>query len=123
MSKNWGNGRPQKSDKEFSRVQKITHENNKLKEEIARYRKTIARIESGWCQECLKKYDNSDPDLELPEPIIENPPETGRTCYKCQDGKLSIVKYFKISEQWYYRKCNKCPNRTRGKRLTSDVKE
>lgn len=123
MSRSWGNGRSQKTDKELTRVQKIAHENKKLKEEIARLRKTIVRMDSGWCPGCLKRYDEDGKNTKLPEPDISKPEQKDRTCFKCNEGKLSIVKYYKMSEQWYYRACNKCSHRTRGKKFTPEVQD
>jgi len=121
MSKSWNGGRPKGIDKELSRVQKMAHENKGLKEEIGRLRKTISRMDSGWCPGCLKKYEKDSQDLE--DPDIQKSIKSERPCFKCGDGKLILVKYYKINEVWYFRGCDKCQHRTRGKRYTEEVKD
>ncbi len=57
------------------------------------------------------------------EPCAEKPKKIDRTCHKCQEGQLQLIKYYKIEETWYFRKCSICPHRTRGKKYTPDVKD
>jgi hypothetical protein len=123
MSKSWNGGKPQKIDKEISKVQKINHENKRLRDEISRIRKAMSRMDSGWCPGCLKKYEKEGEDTELPHPGLADPVENNRPCFKCGAGNLVLVKYYKINEAFYFRKCDKCPHRTRGKRFTPDVKD
>jgi hypothetical protein len=123
MSKSWNGGKGSRGDKEFSKIQKLAHENKKLKTEISRIRKNLNRLESGWCPGCLDRYDSKDEKMTLPEPCLTKPVGKDRTCFKCKEGKLRMVKYYKIAETWYYRKCDSCPHRTRGKKFTPDVQD
>jgi hypothetical protein len=123
MSKNWNSGKGDRADKELSKIQKLAHENKKLKMEINRLRKTISRLDSGWCTGCLDKYEGKDKEDDLPEPTLDNPVINKRSCFKCKEGQLRIIKYYKLSETHYYRSCDSCPHRTKGKKFTPDVRD
>jgi hypothetical protein len=122
MSRSWNNGKSQKTDKEFSKNQKLSHENKKLKNEISRLRKAITRIESGWCPGCLKEHSEPE-EASLSEPSQTKVVRKDRTCFKCNEGQLRIFKYPKIGEMWYFRKCDACGHRTNGKKFTPDVQD
>lgn len=123
MAKSWNGGKGNKTDKELNKIQKLAHENKKLKNEINRLRKAVTRVESGWCPGCLEKYEGKENSENLPEPCLTVLPEKDRTCFKCSEGKLKIVKYYKLEETYYFRGCDHCGHRTRGKKWTPDVKE
>lgn len=124
MSRSWNGGKAGRADKELSKIQKLAHENKKLKTEISRLRKTMYRMDSGWCPGCLERYEGEEEGAEtLPEPCLTKPVKNDRSCFKCETGNLRIIKYYKMSETWYYRQCDSCPHRTRGKKFTPDVKD
>jgi hypothetical protein len=109
-----------RTDNEFSKNDKTKHENKKLKQEVARLRKAILRLESGWCPNCTgtpKEEVSSDPQP------VEIAPKKDRSCYKCKEGKLVLIKYSKIGEIWYLRRCDGCQHTTRGKRWTDEVED
>jgi hypothetical protein len=117
-------GRSARTDNEFSSEQKIAHENKKLKLQIARLKKQIDRINSGWCPGCLQKHEAEG--TEPMPPKVENigkKVKKDRTCHKCQSDTLRIVMYTKMGEPWYLRRCPSCGHRTRGKKYTPDVEE
>jgi hypothetical protein len=109
-------------DREYSKEQKFINENKSLKQEIAQLRKQIARIDLGWCPKCLEKYT---PNQELPPKIENMGKKKDRTCFKCHEGRLTVFRYNRAGEQYYFRKCNKdgCGHRTRGKKWEEGVEE
>lgn len=123
MSRSWNGGKGGRTDKELTKIQRLAHANKKLKNEINRLRKNIARLDSGWCPGCLQRYEGEPQDPTLPEPCLEVPSKKDRTCFKCKEGKLRLVKYYKMSETHYFRKCSRCEHRTKGKKWTPDVEE
>ena len=123
MSKSWNGGKDGKTDKELSKIQKLAYQNKKLKHEIAKMRKTLSRLDSGWCPGCLERYDGKEEEVELPEPCQTKWVGKDRTCFKCKEGVLRIVKYYKITDTWYYRACSQCDHRTKGKKFTPDVQD
>ena len=113
-----GKGRSFRTDKEYSRKQELSHKNKELQKEIARLRKTLDKISHGWCPKCMGIHDENKN-----EPAPELPKMKDRTCYQCGKAKLIMIKYPKPDGYWYRRDCPVCGHRTRGKRLTEDVKE
>lgn len=116
-------GRSPRSDNEFSKIQKITNENKKLKTQLSRLRKQFDRTDAGWCPGCLDKYEQ-DAGEPMPAKIDNMGREKkDRTCFKCREGVLVMTKYQKLDTFWYFRRCTHCDHRTRGKKLTPEVEE
>lgn len=114
--------RSSKTDAEFSKVQKLTQENKKLKQSIGSLRKQIDRLEAGWCLGCLQKHEEEHPD-EMPPKIENQGKKKDWKCFQCNEGKLTIFKYNKASEIWYFRQCKACGYRTQGKKFEVGVEE
>lgn len=119
-------GKSARTDSERTKISQLSHENKKLKADLTKLRKTLERLDANWCPGCLKKYEEPK-DLEeeaLPNPdtfpVFTTP---DRTCHQCQADKLIIVKYFKMGEAWYIRRCPSCKHQTKGKKYTPDVQD
>lgn len=116
-------GKSRRGDKEFSKEQKLVHENKQLKKQVASLRKELARID-------LDRYSSVKEMIE--EHYQEDRAEEGQNildrlkkewaCRECTEGQLEIILYNKLDSTWYFRKCNCCPNRTKSQRYTPDVK-
>lgn len=107
-------GRSFKTSKEHTREQKLAYENKQLQREVTRLRKSLDRLKFGWCPNCTG------------EGIVEEGPKAmvrDRTCYSCGKANLIIIKYEKPEGIYYYRSCPVCGHRTKGKKLTEEVKE
>ena len=128
MSKGYLSGKGHKNDREESKVQKRARENKALKRQIASLRKSLHRIDDGWCPGCIQK-DDSDKNFSPEEPseqyVVPEADKKDRLCYQCRQENLQIAKYFKIGVAYYYRRCPNpgCGYRTKGKKFTPDVKE
>lgn len=118
-------GKSKRSDKEFTREQKLVRENRQLKQELKHLRKQIARLD-GDRFETLRQMVA---DQEETERFQENmPPPSSNletlkkdwACNSCSTGFLEITLYTKIGQTFYYRKCSECQNRTKGKRYDSE---
>jgi hypothetical protein len=120
-------GKSQRTDKEYTREQRLIKENRLLKRELGYLRKQISRLD-------LDKYETITKmcfDYEESERIQEELGDTSSTaeslkkdwsCHECSSGYLEIFLYSKLGETWYYRRCNGCSHRTKGKRYTAQVK-
>jgi hypothetical protein len=119
-------GKAARTDSERSKISQLSHENKKLKAELAKLRKTLERLDANWCPGCLKKYEEpvTKDDEELPNPdtfpVFVAP---DRTCHTCHADKLILIKYFKMGEAWYIRRCPSCKYQTKGKKYTPDVQD
>jgi hypothetical protein len=128
MAKSWNGKRGRDKDQEASAKRRLAYNNKELKREIARLRKQIDRMENGWCPGCLKKFEDGEhKGAPAPEDVhVMDVPKKSKdwTCFHCKVGRLELVKYYKMGEAWYYRKCSEpnCKNRTKGKKWTPEVK-
>jgi rubrerythrin len=113
-----GRGKSFKTDKEFSRKQELSNKNKELQREINKLRKALDKVNHGWCPKCTGIVDENDNKTPQELPKIKD-----RTCYQCGKAKLVMLKYPKPDGYWYKRECPVCGHRTRGKRLTDEVKE
>lgn len=116
-------GRNTRAVKEFTREQRIIKENKQLKRELAHLRKQIARIETGRFETAKRLSDQEESQVfqENIDNISSNLEDLKKewTCRDCKVGFLEIFLYTKLGQVFYYRKCNSCNNRTKGKRYDS----
>ena len=115
-------GKYRHSDKEYTKIQKLSHENDKLKREVSKLRKLLARLD-------LDRYSHIKDVLEqhYKEEKAENSKEildkikNSWRCYQCEDGHLEIIAYSKLGVLWYFRQCSHCNNRTKSQKYTQEV--
>lgn len=116
-------GKSKRSDKELTREQRLRHENQSLKREIARLSKRLARLD-------LDPYDSVKDAID--EHCQQDGFQSGQDLldrmkkeWKCREpeclGYLEITLFNKINTTWYYRRCNCCNNRTQSQKY--DPKE
>lgn len=114
-------GKCKRSDKEFTREQRLAKENKELKKELAYLRKQITRLD-GDRFEVLRQIVADQEETERFQENMglssSNPDTLKRdwSCRKCESGYLEINLYSKMGQTWYYRACNGCNHRTTGKR-------
>lgn len=116
-------GKSRTNRKGLSREQRLLQENAKLKREVGRLRKELARVD-------LDRYDSVKEAIdEYSHKLI---PDTGKdvlekmkeawSCRKCSGGYLEIFVFNKVGSTYYFRKCSSCDNRTKSQRYTPEVK-
>lgn len=105
-----GRGKSFKTDKEFSRIQELSHKNKELQREVARLKRELAKSKANW-------------EDQLVTPEEEPKPRKKRTCYSCGKGELILKKYPKPEGYWYFRRCEICKYQTRSKPFTEDVED
>lgn len=116
-----GRSRSFKTNKEFTREQELSHKNKELQREIARLRKSLDKLKYGWCPKCMG--DSEESLNRKSEKLSDNKKIKDRTCYQCGKASLIMIKYPRYDGDGYRRECPSCGYRTRGKKLTEDVKE
>lgn len=117
-----GKSKRARSDKEYSEIQRLRRENDSLKKKIASIRKQLQRVD-------LDRYHNlkdivakHEREEELEQ--VESEQEILRKkwkCKKCNHGILEIILFTKLDQEWYYRQCTECDNRTRAQRFHEKV--
>lgn len=117
-------GKSQRGSREFTKEQKLIHENKRLKRQVSALRKELCRIDIDRYQnvkEVIEQHyqeDRQQEGLDILEVLKKE--------WACQEpaclGYLEIITYNKINDTWYYRKCNCCPHRTKSQRYSPDVK-
>lgn len=117
-------GKSKRSDKEFTREQRLIKQNKQLKQELKYLRKQLSKIDDGrldTIKEMCLDYEEGEriqEDLGDPNSSMEALKKEW-TCNKCNEGWLEITLYSKLGETFYYRKCSQCDNRTKGQRYDS----
>lgn len=118
-------GKTRRGDKEFSREQKLLHENRRLKRELSTLRKQMARLDLDRYSQVREIIENHYQEERQQEgkDILENLKKTW-ACRECNEGYLEIFCYTKINQTWYYRICNNpsCGHRTKAQKYTPSVK-
>lgn len=115
-------GKSLRTDKEFTKNQQILHENKKLKREIAKLRKILAKIDLdrySQVKEMIEEYrqqDSSD-HIDLLDKLKQE-----WKCQECPIGYLEITLFNKLAETWYYRCCSNCPHRTKTQKYSPEVR-
>lgn len=115
--------RTQRSKGEHDLVDRLKHENQKLKRQISQLRKQLSRLD-------LTKYNNIKELVDKHE--LEDKREAQQEhqeqikklweCFECRSDYLRMVTFERRDGVFYYRKCNSCGHRTALKRLTADTK-
>ena len=120
-------GKSKRSHKEYSREQKLIHENQKLKREIGRLRKELARSDLDRydsVKEVIDQHDQEDTPASAQDILSKMRQEWACREPNCS-GFLEIFTYNKIGSTWYYRTCSNspgCKNRTKAQKWSADVK-
>lgn len=117
-------GKARRSDKEYSREQKLAHENQALKRHVSSLRKQLARLDLdrySQLKETIEQYYQEDRHQEGQDIL-----DKARQEWACREanclGFLEIIVFTKMGEPWYYRACNCCFHRTKSQKHTKDVK-
>lgn len=111
----------QRGDKEYDLLEKLKHENKKLKKEVTSLRKVIDRMD-------IERYENlrelvDQQREEEKRKRKERAKEKERQCYQCGKGHMQLHIFDRLDGVFYYRACTLCENRTRMKKYHKDVKE
>ena len=120
-------GKSKRSDKSFTREQRLVKENRQLKQELKHLRKQIARLDLDRFETLRQMVTEQEESQRFQESVgdANSNIETLKrewACRECESGFLEIVLYSKMGVTQYYRKCNNCTNRTKGKRYEETVK-
>lgn len=120
-------GKTRRGSKEITREQKLIKENRQLKRELSHLRKQISRLDL----EGLEAAKSMVFEQEEKDRFNENVGDAASSseqlkkiwkCNKCDIGYLEITLYSKCGLTNYYRKCNNCDHRTKGKRYDETVR-
>lgn len=110
-----------------TREQRLYHENEKLKKQLAQLRKQLARVDldrySNVRDIVHKHYQQEDAErhaLKEAESLEQLKREW--QCNKCEIGHLEILLLNKMNDLHYYRICCNCTHRTKLQRYTKDVR-
>lgn len=120
-------GKSRRGAKEFTREQRLNHENQRLKREIGRLRKELARMDLdryGTVKEIIEEQFQEERAAQGQQ-ILENLKNTWACSIEGCGGHLEIFTFNKVGSTWYYRICSnapRCKNRTKSQKYTPDVK-
>lgn len=115
-------GKSRRGSKEITREQKLVKENRQLKRELAHLRKQISRLDLEGMETAKQMVFENEEKERLNQDIGEAGSSVDRLkeIWACNNdgcnGYLEITLYSKMGETHYFRKCNSCAKRTKGKR-------
>lgn len=110
-------GQNKRGQREYSREQRLIHENQQLKKQISSLRKQLSKVDlerNTYVREIIERNDQLEDKYDI---------ETGSAklardwkCRKCGKGEIEICVYHKPDGAFYYRQCNCCEYRTRSQK-------
>lgn len=112
------------SDGEHDRMQRLVHENQKLKKQISALRKQMSRIDVDRFQNLKDLLDAQDRENQQ-EALARRQEDAQKEwqCWDCSEGTLRLTILERRDGVFYYRKCDSCPKRTRLQPYGAKVKE
>ena len=112
--------RTNRGDKEYDQLDKLKHENRRLKRQISQLRKLIDRFDLDRFEHVKELIESH----EQQERLIKNlQKEKAWKCHDCGKGTLRLRTLDRRDGTFYNRVCDNCNKRTRLKRYTPDVEE
>lgn len=119
-------GKNTRGNKEYSRLQEVLHENNRLKKEISRLRKQLARLDldrHSYVRDIIEEHYAKEDQEATAEQLLKKLKEEWR-CHSCLEGHLEIVMYSKLGIPWYFRRCSNlnCGHRTKSQPYSDKVR-
>lgn len=117
-----GKGKHRRGTKEIGQLDRLKHENAKLKKELAQLRRQLDRIDFSRFQNLKELVDKNDrvAEKELEEAKILKLKEKWR-CFDCGKGVLKLITYANPAGEYYYRCCDLCGKRTKSQRYTDEI--
>lgn len=116
-----GRGHSRKPAKEYELLDKLKHENKKLKTEVKRLRKELDknRIHYENITDLLEQQASEEIQVSKKEERSELLKRW--KCHCCEFGIMKLIIIPRPDGPRYLRKCTECDNRTRLKKYTEDV--
>lgn len=115
-------GKAKRSDKEFTRQQKLLKENAKLKQVVAQLRKQLARLDLDRytsVKEIIDEHYHKEESFNQ-EDLLEKMKQEWKCNESGCEGFLEIILYNKLESTWYFRACSECNNRTKSQKYDSN---
>jgi hypothetical protein len=117
-------GKTRRGHKEFSNEQRLKVENQKLRRENSRLRKQLARIDLDrytHVRDIVEEHLANEEEVDADRLLEALKSKWRCLADKCVDGYLEIIVYSKMNQEWYFRQCNKCDNRTKSQVYSPNV--
>ena len=117
--------RSTRGEKEYTQFQQMQHENSRLKREISKLRKQLARIDldrHSYVKDIVDEHLAHEIEEETTGKMLERLKDEWK-CHSCNVGYLEVVPFAKGAETHYIRQCNNCPHRTKSQRYNPEKVE
>lgn len=117
-----GGGRSRTFPKDYDQLDRLKHENQKLKREVARLRKELSKIDVDR-HEHLKELvqQQYQEDMEAHKKSTKEELIKKWECFKCNIGYLRLIILNRLDGVFYFRRCTECAHKTRLKKYTEKV--
>lgn len=113
--------RTTRGEKEYDLLDRLKHENRKLKRENASLKKALSRIDIERFENLKELVDQQRQEEKNKEKKKES--QNKWNCYQCGKGHMQLHIFNRRDGVFYYRSCTLCEHRTRMKKYHKDVEE
>ncbi len=118
-----GKSRRGGKDKEWDRLQKLTEENKRLRQQVSKLRNVVKNIDTShyhFVQDLLES-ELFDQDNRAEKKQLQQKLESKWGCHECGKGVMRLIILHRAGEPFYLRRCDHCDNKTKLKPHTPDV--
>jgi DNA-directed RNA polymerase subunit M/transcription elongation factor TFIIS len=111
------------SDKENNQLQRLKHENEKLKRQITSLRKQLSRVDIDRYQNLkeLVQQQYEEDQAEFKALKTKQSLRAQWLCHDCGQDVLKIVIVTRRDGDFYFRRCNHCGKRTKLQRYNDKI--
>lgn len=111
----------QRGEKEIEKIDKLKHENQKLRRELSALRKKLGRTDINKLEHLEALVSKQRTEQKKIESKKED--DTKWICHECGKGHMKIFIFSRRDGVFYNRSCNNCPNKTKLKKYHENVEE
>lgn len=118
-----GKGRMQRGEKEFEKIEKLKHENQRLRRELSALRKKLGRTDINKLEHLETLVSKQRSEQKKIESKKQD--DTKWLCHQCGKGHMKIFIFSRRDGVFYNRSCDntECGNRTKMKKFHDGVEE
>ena len=111
-----------RNDAELTAVQKLRHENDRLKKQISKLRKQLSRIDIDRytnLKEMIEAHTSQDEAYDKTEELLQLKKKW--ICHSCGEDYLRVVIVPRADGMFYFRRCISCQYKTKLKKSDSEI--
>lgn len=118
-----GGGRSRTFPKDLELLDRLKHENKKLKKEITRLRKELSKVDRYEDLQDLveQQYEEDNKVHGFTKEVSREDLLKQWGCFECKAGYMKLIILSRMDGVFYFRRCSACAHKTRLKKYTEKV--